>query len=51
MGKSKFVLRQPGYYNLVTEKKDKKIHVFEVLVFLKAYCYYQSQELLFKHHF
>ena len=27
--KSKFVLWQPRYYNLLTEKKDMKIHVFE----------------------
>ena len=26
---------QPGYYNLLTAKKDKKIHVFEVLIFLE----------------
>ena len=41
--KSKFVLWQLGYYNLLTEKKEKKIHVFEVLIFLKTSCYCQSQ--------
>ena len=41
--KINFVLCQPGYYNLVTEKKYKKIHVFEVPL-----C--QSQEILLKHH-
>ena len=29
--KSKFVLWQPRCYNLVTEKKDKKIPAFELL--------------------
>ena len=48
--KSKFVFRQPGYYNLLTEKKDKNIHVFGVLICLRTYCYCQSQEILFKHH-
>ena len=24
---------QPSYYNLLTDKKDKKLHVFEVLIF------------------
>ena len=48
--KSKFVLRQPRYYNLLSEKKDKKIYVFVVLIFLKTYCYCQRQETLFKHH-
>ena len=24
---------QPSYYNLLTDKKDKKIHVFEVLIY------------------
>ena len=33
---SKFVLWQPRYYNLLTGKKDMKIHDFEVLVFLKT---------------
>ena len=47
---SKFLLLQPGYYNLLTEKKNVKIHVFEVLIFLKTYCYCQSQENFFKHH-
>ena len=28
--KSKFVLWQPRYYNLLTEKKDKKIHDFDL---------------------
>ena len=32
---SKFVLWQTRYYNLLTEKKDKKIHDSEVLNFLK----------------
>ena len=32
---SKFVLWQTRYYNLLTEKKDKKIHDSEVLIFLK----------------
>ena len=31
--KSKFVFSQPRYYNLLTEKNNKKMHVFEVLVF------------------
>ena len=48
--KSKFVLCQTRYYNLLTEKKNKKIHVFEVLIFLKTYRYCQSQEILLKHH-
>ena len=48
--KSKFVLRQPGYYNLLIEKKGETIHLFEVLIFLKTYCYCQSQEIFFKHH-
>ena len=48
--KSKSVLWQPVNYNLLTENKDKEIHIFEVLVFLKMYCYCQSQEILFKHH-
>ena len=30
------------------KKKNKNIHVFEVLIFLKTYCYCQSQEILFK---
>ena len=33
--KSKFVLFQPRYYSLLIEKKYKKIHVFEVLIFLE----------------
>ena len=31
--KSKFVLWQPRYYNLLTEKKDKKIHDFDLKKF------------------
>ena len=31
--KSKFILSQPRYYNLLTDKKDKKIHVFEILIY------------------
>ena len=31
--KSKFVLCQPRCYILLTEKKFKKIHVFEALLF------------------
>ena len=31
--KSKFALWQPRYYNLLTVKNNKKIHVFEVLIF------------------
>ena len=46
--KSKFVLFQPRYYNLFTEKK---IHVFEVLFLLKTFRYCQSQEILFKYIF
>ena len=38
--KSKFASWQPLYYNLLTEKNDKKIHVFEVLFFSKTYCYF-----------
>ena len=34
MGKSKFVLWWPSYYNLLSEKKDKKNHAFEVPFFL-----------------
>ena len=26
---------QPSYHNLLTDKKDKKIHVFEVLIFFE----------------
>ena len=48
--KSEFVLWPPCYYNLSTEKKEKKIHVFEALIFLKTYYYYQSQETLSKRH-
>ena len=33
--KSKFVLWQLRYNKLLTEKKSKKICVFEILVFLK----------------
>ena len=40
--KRKFVLWQPRYYNLLTQKKDRKIHAFEVLFFLKMCCYCQS---------
>ena len=36
VGKIRFVLWQPGYYNLLTEKKDKKVYAFEVLIFLKT---------------
>ena len=46
--KSKFVLRQPRYNKLLTEKKGKKIYVFEALIFLKTYCYCKSKEILFK---
>ena len=34
--KIKFVLWQPRYYNLLTEKWDKKIHAFEELILLKT---------------
>ena len=33
--KSEFVLWKPRYYNLLTEKKDKKIHVFEIIILWK----------------
>ena len=33
--KSKFVLFQPRYYSLLIEKTYKKIHAFEVLIFLE----------------
>ena len=33
--KGKFVLWQPGYYDLLTKIKAKKIQVFEVLIILK----------------
>ena len=33
--KSKFVLWQPRYYNLLTEEKNKRINVLEVLIFSK----------------
>ena len=39
--KSKFVLCQPRYLNLLTKKIYKKIHVFGVVTFLKTYCYWQ----------
>ena len=48
--KSKFVLLQPRYNNLFTEKKGHKNYFFEGLVFLKTYCYCQSQEIFFKNH-
>ena len=48
--KSKFVLCQPRYYNLLNEKKNKKIHVFELIMSLKTYRYCQSQEIFVKHH-
>ena len=32
------------------KKKDKKIHVFKELIFLRTYFFCQSQEILFKHH-
>ena len=35
MGKCKCVSWQPGYYNLLTDKKDKIIYVFEVLIFFE----------------
>ena len=47
---SKFVLCQARYYNLSTEKKYKKIHVFELIIFLKMYRYCQYQGIFFKHH-
>ena len=34
--KSKFVLWQPRYYILLTEKKDMKVHVLEILIFWKC---------------
>ena len=43
--KSKFVLWQPYYYNLLTEK-GRRIYVFETLLFSKTYCYCQSQEII-----
>ena len=45
--KSIFALRQTGCYHLLTKKKDKEIDFFELLIFLKTYCYRQSQEILF----
>ena len=33
--KNKFVLWQTRFYNLLTEEKDKKIHIFEIFIFLK----------------
>ena len=33
--KSKTVLWQAHYYNLLAEKKDKKIHVLQILIFRK----------------
>ena len=48
--KSKSVLWQPRYNNLLTEKTDK-IYGFEAMIFfLKTHCYIQSQEILFKYH-
>ena len=44
------VLCQPRYYNLLNEKKYKKIHVFELIISLKTYRYCQSQEIFVKHH-
>ena len=34
--KSKFVLWQPRYYNLLAEEKNKRINVLEVLIFSKT---------------
>ena len=48
--KSKYVLWQPRYYNLLAEKSDKEIHVFEIHIFENALLYCQSQEILFKYH-
>ena len=31
--KSKFILRQPRYYNSLTERQDTKIYVFKVIFF------------------
>ena len=36
MVKSKFVMWQPRYFNLLTVKNYKKINVFEVLIFLES---------------
>ena len=33
--KSKFLFWQPHYYNLLTVKNNKKIHVFEELIFFE----------------
>ena len=33
--KSKFVLCQPRHYHLLTVKNNKKVHVFEELIFFK----------------
>ena len=44
------VASEPRYHKLLTDwKKSKKNYVFEAVIFLKAYCYCQSQETLFKH--
>ena len=48
--KRKFTLWNPGCYYLLTEKKNKEIHVSEVHIFLEKYCYCHSQEILFKDH-
>ena len=48
--KSKFVVRQTSYYNLLTLRNAKKSYVFEAFIILKTYCYFQSQEILFKYH-
>ena len=48
LGQRKFVSWHSGSYNLLAGKKDEKIHVFEVLIFLETYCYYHYQEILFK---
>ena len=45
----KFVLWQPHYFNLFTEKKGEEKFVFEALIFLKTCRYCQSHEIFFKH--
>ena len=49
ISKSKFCFVSTTLFinNLLTAKKYKKIHVIEVLIFLKTYRYCQFQEILF----
>ena len=48
--KSKFVLLQPRYNNLFTEKMVRKITFLKDSFFLRTCCYCQAQEIFFKDH-